>query len=74
MKRLTVIAFLLLAGLGSRLDAGPLPKPMSRVAGHTTANFSHYVRGAGQKLPAASGLESRDRHRTLQQSHAVRGK
>ena len=74
MKRLAVIAFLLLVALGTRLDAGPLPAPMSPVARHKTSNFSHYVRGAGQKLPTAAGLESRDRHRTIRLTHAVRGK
>jgi hypothetical protein len=74
MKRLAVTAFLLLAALGTRVDAGPLPKPISPVERHKTSNFTHYVRGAGQKLPAAIGLESRDRYRTVRQTHAVRGK
>jgi hypothetical protein len=73
MKRLTVTAFLLLAGLGARVEAGPLPKPMSAIARHRSASVTHYVRGAGQRLPAAIGLESRDRHRDLRPTHAVRG-
>ena len=74
MKRLTVTAFLLLAALGARVDAGSLPQPISLVARPSSGNVSHYVRGAGQKLPLAIGVESRDRHRTVRQTHAVRSR
>jgi hypothetical protein len=74
MKRLTSTAFLLLAALGARVDAKSLPQAISQVQRHQSSNVSHYVRGAGQKLPLAIGLESRDRHRTVRQTHAVRGK
>jgi hypothetical protein len=74
MKRLAVTAFLLLAGLGARVDAGSLPQPMSLVQRHKTSNVSHFVAGATQKLPGAASLVSRERDRTARLSHAVRGK
>jgi hypothetical protein len=73
-RRLAVTAFVLLAALGTRVDAGPLPKPTSFVERHQSSHVTHYVRGARQKLPVAIGLESSDRHRTVRHTHAVRGK
>jgi hypothetical protein len=74
MKRLAVTAFLVVAGLGTVVDAGPLPAPVSPFARHKSSNFTYYVRGAGRRLPTAIGLESRDRYRAIRPTHAVRGK
>ena len=74
MKRLALTAFVLLAGLGTRVDAGSLPKPASSLARQKPASLTHSVRSPEQKLPPANRLESRDRHRDQRPTHAVRGK
>ena len=74
MKRLTVTAFLVVAALGTLVDAGPLPTPVSPVAAAQDRELHALRPGRGAKLPAAIGLESRDRYRTIRPTHAVRGK
>lgn len=75
MKSSTATAFLLLGALlGAPAAAGALPKAVSLVERHKSAHVSHFVRGPERKLPGAVGLDSRDRHRIPQLTHAVRAK
>ena len=55
------------------VEAGPLPKPISPVERHRTANFTHYVRGAGQTAAGGdSAWSPATGTATIRQTHAVR--
>jgi hypothetical protein len=74
MTRPVTAAFVILAALGAGVEASALPEPVSAIQRSTAANTSHYVRGAGHKLPDPIRVGSNDRHRTSWQTHGVRGK
>lgn len=74
MKRSAAAAFLLLAALGSGVEGADLPKPASAIQRHRSANFTRYIQGTRQKLPAPMLVDANDRHRNTWQTHGVRGK
>jgi hypothetical protein len=74
MKRLAMAAFLLLAAISARTEAGSLPSPKSVIDRERPTYQTHYVRGNRAKLPEPVRDASRASQRDLRLTHAVRGK
>jgi len=74
MKWVVAVIVLLFAGLGARLEAKDLPRAASLLDRARPFSQTHYVRGAGQRLPAAMSLVSREKDRPVRLTHGVRGK
>jgi hypothetical protein len=74
MKRLAMAVFVLLAATSARTEAGSLPKAKSPNDQEKPTHQTHFVRGAGARLPQPLRDASRKSHRDLHQTHFVRGK
>ncbi|HEX9189055.1 MAG TPA: hypothetical protein VGB87_18395 [Vicinamibacteria bacterium] len=73
MKRLAVVAVLLVVA-GARVEAQPLPKPISMAERQKGVDATHAVRGDARKLPTPRRLGVGGPARPVHSTHAVRAR
>lgn len=73
MKRLAAVAVLLLVA-GARVEARPLPKPISLAERQKGVDSTHAVRGDKRRLPDPRRLGVGGPVRPIELTHVVRGK
>jgi hypothetical protein len=73
MKRLAVVAVLLVVA-GARVEAQPLPTPVSMAERQKRVDSTHAVRGDARTLPAPRRLGVGGPSRPYNPTHAVRGR